>query len=652
MIYEVRLTSELQQSKEAKESQALLRVLEGLEKSKGLRLLEKQNGETYVLLRGMNKEYRKDYLERFPKEAQKAQRVKYDDFFKRYLIHKKDYGGKPSDFAHILFVPQDARERYLDVQGKVTVPIRLDSSASISSDPISVKTDTIETGGKASMEFTVGRGVRETGARLSRGYVGIDVSTEIKPVVGVEAREKGLFMQTVEGFKKLAAGFIEGVFSFTATFGKAVKYFFSITLGPWIGRFDFATGRISGVFSWLAAAFEMGQRLIGRLFEDKLVLETRAKPDDIKKGSVLRGVLDGGLAPQIKVRERQGDKIIDVNGKEYKIAEENGVLNVYESRSFFKRLGIAFSPLQLLSNAIDILLVSPWFKMKETYYTFKAPPEGKLGSEGEKDACKTTIQEAIRRGNLNTARHNLYLLVNSSEGGEKALYMNELDMVEWKLGNSGLPFGYISREGFGIKRKMATAAISRRINHALQLLEKKRKETPGAKQVADKDYAVALAYLKNKSQFRAAGLGKRVPKYPLPDGLKNRVLDEMEKQRNQPAKSAGNFEQLTIPRKDEKTEAAKNWKKFMQLFQTMREKTDKKEVQDELDKLFRVLRRDMQPGARAGLVMVSYMNDWLAKLKNNKAGLPSVLPEKPEVLDMKTLEKYYGVFFPPEKKAS
>lgn len=474
--------------------------LRRLLKEKGL--LKEEGRQLVVDISRAKKEY-------LPKEywgkTEKITFARFESIYTDYQPTKRLL--KPNEYIELLYGKTDYKERYIRYGGETTIPITLDK---------------IRVGAPV---LKAGVGYREEETRQQDWMAEAGVAYENKKVGPAVSIEKGgFFANIVNTIKNITVGIVEGVFSIAASIKKGIEYAFSVTLGPWIGKLNLGTGHVSGVFSWIAAGYEMFKKGIERaLGED--TLRTARSLGAIREGAEIKGRNSEGreVAIQVsKITKKSDEKVYftDRAGREYvaKIEDDN-LLHVKEDRGFFKIVGQIFNPLTLLRDAVDVAVKDPIKKAEDVMYTYRKAPDGRKLSEGEKKKYEEKMRDAIKRENYNTARYAAKLLIQSPDvkGAEKAGYMLTLDDIEWAMAYKGFFVGYISGLGFGNRKKMVQKSIESRVRESMGAVK--------TKDPSSQEFACAAAYLGEKASFVATRTGKQVPSSPLSQAIAREVFE-------------------------------------------------------------------------------------------------------------------------------
>ncbi len=485
-----------------KQEQELLKFL----KDKGL--VKEENGKFIVDISKANKEYFREAW----KNYWKTDSVSFEEFFKLYRNYRpRGSLVEAKEFGRLLYGKTIYTERYRRIGGEGEVPIYLD--------PVST--------GEPSVK--VGTGIKHTrmGEKTFDVEAGMaynpeeEESKKTKPYVKVS--KGGAFAQFLNGVKEIQVGVSEGIFTLMAEIKKGVDYFFAVALGPWIGKIDLQTGKPGGTFAWIVPAFETGKGILTRMFGDDTVMYAHGNAK-IEKGNTIKGMNARLEELQLKISEitKAEEKQIrfkDEKGKEY-VAEFDEQMNAWrvdERVGVLKRIWRALNPVNLVKDVVKAVVINPIKSLVDNYYRFKAPSENeKLGGE-EKKKCWEKMWDEFDLGNLHTARYNALLLVQNSEGTERAKNTVILDKIEWAMGHRGFFLGYIRGMGLGNKKNMVNQSIEKRVKESIDIL---RKEEPQSAK-----FRYAYEYLRAKSEFVYARDGGLTPASPSPEYLKNDIMN-------------------------------------------------------------------------------------------------------------------------------
>lgn len=460
-----------------------------------------------------------------PRAEWKQKKINWTDFWKAYRA--ENWALKPEKYVKVLYGKPSYKEGAGVLGGEVAVPV-YDSGFTLGTP--SVK------GGVGIREDKVGQQQWKVEAGMEQ------TSTEGGPYV--EAGALGFFAHIGKAVKGIAVGIAEGIFSIGAQIVGGVKYFLSAALGPWTGKINVVTGAVSGVFSWLHMAFEMASNAVKRAFGDQNEIYSGQDFDRIKEGVIIVGTdarrkMVKTTVSKIIERKEKEVRFLDEKGKE-RIAEADASgMRVYDYAGFFRRLGRALNPANLVKDAYNAAVVKPILKLKDTYDGFRNPPTDKklavqeiekysrqgvldrlaltrpkAGSAVEK--AEDAMWQAYERKDYNTARYIARLLVNGTEGAKKGEYMLALDDIEWAGANQGFFIGYTPGLGFGNRRRMADASIEKRVKESKKAIEEAEPDSL--------EFMCARKYIAGKAEFRVTAAHKRSPRSYSPERLQKDII--------------------------------------------------------------------------------------------------------------------------------
>ena len=523
------------------------------------KLLEKKGAiiergsSSFVIVEKINREY-------IPEKLWGAKEIPYEEVLKGYKEHKLNYMKiTPKKYVdEFLTGKRYLRADYVGQSAGLIVPIYTEG-VNVSGEP------RVETSGRY---VIVDEASKVNVAGVSAG-VSLNSKSEFEQFAQVNYG--GIFGRLTDGVKKFTAGVQEGIFTVSTELIEGANYLVGVGIGPYAASINVVTGKVTGIFSWIFAAFEVVQGMFSRAFEEKIALKngsfdekTALKNNEGIIGKVAENAIIAGTSETLvgKRRENNSIKVMvtkvekmkpesneatflgkeirkegpigaqrEVEGPErrYIARYEYETLNIYEHNSVLAMVGKAFKPIEILKDLWNSLVINPWRKLVDFVDGFGTPP--KLLPFSNDSAIERGLEEkmhdALKRGNYNTARKAAIQLEGASNALTRAEYAYYRDTIEWGMAHRGFPYGYISGLGFGNKKDMVNKRLRERIDDAITVRTKGDLEAEGIKLNHPKERLDSIAaddYLRSKANFRANSIGRRVPRAPVPEDYIEKVF--------------------------------------------------------------------------------------------------------------------------------